>query len=470
MGDFVSGTQARLFGLKGEAALNGQSCVSLGSSGTNGRILVRLSAGRELAVRPENLGLAGAAGTLPIGCRVTIIGLAKAVELNGQEGTIVGHGATGSGRVLVDVNMDGEPKSEENEEAKEEAKSQKAKFKVVREKQQAKSLKLENLVLVQAEASEKEPVKEGEGRFDLKSDKEKKEIRKKQAAITSCPLGSRVRIDGLVEENNRDNTGDPALNGQEGIVERPDFDEPGRLIIRLPPIKKHGLPSELRWKSISFENLICLDLPKKADEKDSWKRKQEAGDSTELAMLGPGGKRCKTTEIAVAGADKVAAQQALFASQNRNRDVRISEFDTPADHEAARSNALIYARTDVLSGDDEVAGAAMGRLVQLCPRFAMKATCALGVDIAANGSGKIGSKSSDVIEKLAEFLSGGEVDGILRKEFKEGQAFPVALEPDAIAACKRCVERGLKGGRLLKIFRANAGNIKDFVGRGCKER
>jgi len=448
MGDFVAGTQARLSGLKGEAALNGQCCVSLGTSGANGRILVRLSTGRELAVRPDSLGLAGAAGTLPIGCRVTVIGLANAVELNGRVGTIVGHGAAGSGRVLVDVSKDEEPKNT----------------------QPAKSLKLENLVLVQAEATEEGPSNEGAPGFDLKSEKEKKIIRREEEAIKSCPIGSSVRIDGLVEEKNRDTTGDPALNGQEGKVERPDFDEPGRLIIRLPPIKKPGLPDEPRFKSIYYDNLICLDLPKKDNDENSWKRKQEAGDSTELAMLGPGGKRCKTTEIAVAGADKVAAQQATFAALNRNRDVRVSEFDTPADNKAARSNALIYARTDALSPEDEVAGAAMGRLVKLCPKFVMKAACVLAVDIAANGSGNIGSKSSDVIEKLAEFLSGGESDGVLRKEFKDGQAFPAALEPDGITACKRCVERGLKGDRLLKLFRANASNLKVFVGRGCKER
>merc|ERR1719272_972030 len=98
----------------------------------------------------------------------------------------------------------------------------------------------------------------------------------------------------------------------------------------------------------------------------------------------------------------------------------------------------------------------------------MKAIVLLGVDIAANGSGKIGSKSSDIVEKLAAYLTGGEADGILRKEIKEGQA--CAGESDGIASCRKCAERGLKENRLLGLVRQNMGNVKEFVGRGCKER
>jgi len=28
----------------------------------------------------------------------------------------------------------------------------------------------------------------------------------------------------------------------------------------------------------------------------------------------------------------------------------------------------------------------------------------------------------------------------------------------------------MKGGRLLRLVRENAGNVKDFIGRGCCER
>ncbi|CAK0828592.1 unnamed protein product [Prorocentrum cordatum] len=90
------------------------------------------------------------------------------------------------------------------------------------------------------------------------------------------------------------------------------------------------------------------------------------------------------------------------------------------------------------------------------------------LDVLANGSGKIGSKSADTIEGLATWLTGGECDGILRRSLEEGQA--CAGEKDGLAACRRCAERGMKGGRLLRLVRENAAGIGDFVGRGCRER
>lgn len=477
MGDFVAGVQARLDGLKGEAALNGHFCVSLGKSETAGRILVRLATGRELSVWEKNLGLAGSAGSLTIGSRVTIVGLAKAKDLNGLDGTVTGKGEPG--RLLVQLHKSEEEKGEAKAEQAEQGElnqEEKLRAQEGEVKPEAKALKLENLVLVETPSTAKAPAAEDQAGFDLKNEREKKEMRKNKAAAEACPKGCKVRIHGLVEEKGRDNTGDPALNGQEGVVDKADFEEAGRLIIKLPPIKKWKLPDEIPLKSISYENLTRLDAPKEEKTQESTelqilgaaqKRKQEA---TELQILGAGGKRCKMTEIAIAGGDKMASKVASFASANRNRDAHLTTAasDNPADNAVAVSNALIYARTDVTSQDDEVAGAAMARLVQLCPSFAMKAICTLGTDIVANGDGKIGSKSSGIIDKLASWLTGGESDGILRKELKEGQA--CAGEADGIAACRRCAERGLKGDRLLSIYRKNSGNIKDFVGRGCKER
>ncbi|CAK0828585.1 unnamed protein product [Prorocentrum cordatum] len=92
---------------------------------------VRLSCGRELSVRAEGLRPAGgAAGTLVVGARVVLAGLAKAPSLNGREGTVGGPGEAGSGRFLVAV--DGEPGP-------------------------AKALKAENLVLAVAEPAPEEP-------------------------------------------------------------------------------------------------------------------------------------------------------------------------------------------------------------------------------------------------------------------------------------------------------------------------
>lgn len=450
MADFQTGTQAKLCGLKGEAALNGQGCVSLGPSGTNGRILVRLGTGRELAVRPDNLLLAGAAGTLPVGSTVILAGLAKAPSLNGQQGKVVGRGDVDSGRLLVEIISD-DPEA----------------------KSDAKSLKADNLVLSQSDPIPEEPTEEASSGFDMRNEREKVAQQKNDAAIKACPVGARARIEGLVEEKGRDDTGDPALNGEEGTADKIDPDEPGRLIMRLAPKKCANGNMELRLRSIHYKNLVRLDTPKEDKPAEPvgtalqihsgahGKRKEE---SQAVQILGAGGKRCKIAEIAVAAGDKTAA----FASAARNRDVPAAGSGSDGDNAAARSNALIYARTDVTSSDDDVAAAGVSRLLQLCPNFAMKAVCVLGRDVAANGSGKIGSKSSETIEGLAAWLTGGESDGILRKQLKEGQA--CAGEKDGISACRRCAEKGCKGGRLLGLVRKNSSNIKEFVGRGCKER
>jgi len=233
-------------------------------------------------------------------------------------------------------------------------------------------------------------------------------------------------------------------------------------------------------KSISYNNLIRLDAAPKATLKleepketnislqihSSAKRPQELATVSDATQVrGAGGKRCKMTESAIAGGDKVSA----FVSAARNRDLpSTSESDNPVAAEAARSNALIYAKADVVSLDDQVATDGLTRLIQLCPRFAMKAICVLGLDVSANGSGKIGSKSSETIEGLATWLTGGESDGILRKQLQEGQA--CAGASNGISACRTCAERGLKGGRLLRLFRENKAHMNEFVGRGCTER
>jgi len=409
----------------------------------------------ELAVRSDNLGFAGAAGTIPIGSRVVLAGLGKVPTLNGREGTVVGLGEAGSGR--LNVMIDG--KDAENAEAK--------------------ALKAENLVLLFTEPDTESPQEvPGIGiSVDKVSDREKLLNRKRAAALEVCPVGSRVCICGLTNERGHDNTGDVELNGQEGTVDKNDPDEPDRLIVSLPPIKKHGIPDEVRLKSISYKNLTRLDAAPKEEPlvaevtsiqiHGSSKRELEAAQvSSSLQVLGAGGKRCKITEIAVAGGDKVAA----FASAARNRNVPTADSASknPGGSEAARSNALIYAKADAVSLDDDVANGGVTRLVQLCANFVMKAVCVVSLDIGMNGSGKIGSKSAATMEELATWLTGGESDGILRRHFKEGQA--CGGEPDGILACRRCAEKGLKGGRILGLLRKNVGGFKDFVGRGCKER
>ncbi|CAK0828591.1 unnamed protein product [Prorocentrum cordatum] len=107
-------------------------------------------------------------------------------------------------------------------------------------------------------------------------------------------------------------------------------------------------------------------------------------------------------------------------------------------------------------------------LLQATRAVATSVTPRAAKDVLANGSGKIGSKSADTIEGLATWLTGGECDGILRRSLEEGQA--CAGEKDGLAACRRCAERGMKGGRLLRLVRENAAGIGDFVGRGCRER
>mmetsp|Transcript_8617 Transcript_8617/g.24185 ORF Transcript_8617/g.24185 Transcript_8617/m.24185 type:complete len:456 (-) Transcript_8617:253-1620(-) len=452
MEEFSVGMQVCLSGLRGEPALNGQTGVSLGPSGSLGRVQVRLAGGRELSVRGENLRLAGAAGTIPVGSCVTLVGLAKAPELNGREGTVAGVGEAGSGRLLVDLGSEGG---------------------------QPKALKAENLVLLAANsAAAPNEGPEGVPGIDpeLPSEKTMAARRATAAAAKGFPAGSRARIHGIVEEKGRENSGDPALNGKEGTVEGADPDEPGRLILKL--VQRHhpgqAGSKEQQLKSISYKNLTRLDapVPETTDnpslEAPSKRPALQAPDSTGAALqvLGAGGKRCKIAEIAVAAGDKTAA----FASAARNRDLATpsSGPGNSAQDEAARSNALIYARTDAASPDDEVAGPALARLAKLCPNFAMKAVCLLAVDILAHGNGKLGSKSAEAIEGLAGWLTGGEGDGILRRRLEAGQA--CAGVPDGLTACQRCAEKGLKDGRLLGLLRKNSGGLRDFVSRGCKER
>jgi len=408
---------------------------------------VRLASGRELAVRPQSLVLSGAAGTLPVGSRVVLAGLAKAPALNGREGGVVGLGEAGSGRLLVDLGEGAGP---------------------------PKALRTENLVLKAAEPAA--PAQEdGEGaaaedkRFVSEKERAARQERKKAAEL--FPVGSRVRIHGLVEEKGRDNTGDVALNGEEGVVEGADPDEPGRLIVKVDDTKVRMGPNlkESKLKSLSYENLTWTAWQEAKDSVAALTAPKRAAlegpgaSGATLSVVGANGKRCKIAESALSCGDKTVA----FASAARDRSLPPPTSDAQ-DGGVAQQNALIYARTDAVSPDDEVAGAALARLVQLSPDFAMKAVCVLGLDVAANGSGKVGSRSAETILSLAAWLTGRESDGVLRKRLKAGEA--CAGAPDGIAACRECTEKGLKGGRLLGLLRKSTSGLKEFVARGCRER
>ncbi|CAE8586032.1 unnamed protein product [Polarella glacialis] len=425
-----AGMQVRISGLKGEAALNGQVCVSLGPSGTTGRVLVRLQGGRELAVRAENLSPAGTAGgTLTPGSRVVLVGLAKAPTLNGREGTVLSKGEAGSGRFLVDLGDGAE---------------------------QAKALKAENLILLNVEpAADKAGEGDQEDATKHMSEKERKATKAILAAAKGFPAGSHVIIHGIEEGFGRENSGDPALNDLEGVVERLDPDGPGRLIVRIKDRVYCNRPEnkETLLKSIHFDNMMRLDASPEEEPTnldaltDGSKRPAsaltDASGGTVLQVFGAGGKRCKITEIAVASGDKTAS----FASANRNRD--FGAADAVMD-ETARSNLLVYARTDAASKDDAVCGPALTRLALHCPGFAMKAVCVLAVDIASSGSGKMGSKTADLTEALAKWLTGGESDGLLRKQLKEGQE--CAGEKDGPAACRKCAGTWLQLVLLLFLL------------------
>lgn len=452
MDGFGEGTQARIHGLKGEPALNGLVGVSLGPSlPSNERLQVRLASGRELSLRPQNLALAGAsAGTLAPGDRVVLAGL-SAAALNSREGTV--KATSDSGRFHVALDDDEGP---------------------------PKALKASNLVLLTVDAAPPAADVPGEepDSKEFVSEKAQRAKRINALALKVVPLGSTVRIHGIVEEKGLAESGDPLLNGEEGVVEGQDPDEPGRFIVKLPPTGRAAVlkreNAESRLRSFCYKNLTPLSEPPVEPSGPSLEngvKRPALADAASgaLQVVGANGKRCKLTEVAIASGDKTAA----FASAARNRGPPVTASDAGGAaaaplSEAARSNALIYARTDAVSPDDEIARPALARLVMLCSNFAMKAICVLGKDILENGKGQLGSKAADAAEALATFLTGKEVDGILRKRLSEGQE--CAGEKDGLAACRRCAEKSLKGDRLLSLLRRNAGGIKDFLTRGCKER
>eukprot|EP00746_Dinoflagellata_sp_MGD_P065872 gnl/MRDRNA2_/MRDRNA2_27386_c0_seq2.p2 gnl/MRDRNA2_/MRDRNA2_27386_c0~~gnl/MRDRNA2_/MRDRNA2_27386_c0_seq2.p2 ORF type:complete len:148 (+),score=47.34 gnl/MRDRNA2_/MRDRNA2_27386_c0_seq2:705-1148(+) len=137
-----------------------------------------------------------------------------------------------------------------------------------------------------------------------------------------------------------------------------------------------------------------------------------------------------------------------------------------AEGQAARSNMLFYARTDVVSTDDKVAGEALSRLVGASDDFVMKAVCVLAL-AEDKGECNFGKKTSEKLAPLAKYLTREEEDGVLRRHFKAGEA--CGSEPDGVAACRQIAEKSLKGSKLLKLLRSNSSNLKDFVVRGCKQ-
>eukprot|EP00927_Polykrikos_kofoidii_P045920 TRINITY_DN4007_c0_g1_i1.p1 TRINITY_DN4007_c0_g1~~TRINITY_DN4007_c0_g1_i1.p1 ORF type:complete len:724 (+),score=104.44 TRINITY_DN4007_c0_g1_i1:360-2531(+) len=202
MGEIPVGTQLQIYGLDGLLGeqYNGRACACLGSAPKPDQVQVRLGNGKEIAVQVSKLRKVAGAGTLPVDSRVIIVGLTKAAELNTRCGTVTRQKAP-AGRVNIDIG-DGVPKS----------------------------IKHENVVLIDPEAAARALSKQGQvggvggavGGVD--------------SDLTSFPLGTRVTVTHFV---------DPGLNGKFGVVLGTPFNESGRLLVMM----------EMVARSIAVENL-----------------------------------------------------------------------------------------------------------------------------------------------------------------------------------------------------------------------
>lgn len=415
---FPLGTQARIQGVQGEPALNGQLAVCLGpAEGSTGRIKIRLGEGRELALKPANLTLATKTGALPVGSTVVLVGL-KSEALNGKEGKVEGQGE--AGRLLVNLDDEGP----------------------------AKAIKVENLVLRKED-------KETNGEADstanegaaFETEKQKAARLSTKKALEEFPVGTAVAVHSLPDHVGR-TEGDPPLNGVGGVVEEADPVEPGRLVVNL---------ADGRVKSLEPINLVKLDQPEP-------KKRAACNDPSTTALSVVGDAKRSKTQIAVAG----DANAAFLAAARSRAGGGAALTAKPGSEEgkAARSNMLFYARTDVVSDDDVVAGEAIARLVAGSDDFVMKAVCVLAL-AEDKGEGNFGKKSGERLAALAKYLTRDEDDGVLRRPFKEGQA--CGSDSDGIAACRQLAEKSLKGKKLLGLLRKNLRSLKDFVVAGFKE-